>query len=162
MQPAPRCALRLSFFSFLLRPPQPLAVANSGPCLKGGCPLTMLARLPRASMGQVVLLNSSKIFPSQVVTSSPTLRPHKSFSCNTYGSPGKCVANKRLTDWLSLLDATLTKNRGGGPRLSTFRRMPSSVSTAPSLLPIPTKASTQPCAIIGVAACATGTKASWE
>src|SRR5712671_3175595 len=46
-------------------------------------------------------------------TSSPTLRPHKSFRCNTYGSP-VTVANKRLTVWLSPLDATLTKTPGGG------------------------------------------------
>jgi hypothetical protein len=32
------------------------------------------------------------------------------------------VANKRLTAWLSLLDATLTRNRGGPPP-STFRRL---------------------------------------
>ena len=32
------------------------------------------------------------------------------------------VANKRLTAWLSPLDATLTKNRGGGPPPRTFRR----------------------------------------
>src|SRR5713226_158213 len=38
--------------------------------------------------------NSSKIFPSQAVISSPTLRLHKSFSCNTYGSPRKCCKQK--------------------------------------------------------------------
>jgi len=31
------------------------------------------------------------------------------------------VANKRLTAWLSPLAATLTKNTGRGPRISTFR-----------------------------------------
>ncbi len=37
----------------------------------------------------------------------------KSFSCNIYASP-RSVANKRLTVWLSPLDAKLTKNTGGG------------------------------------------------
>jgi len=37
----------------------------------------------------------------------------KSFSCNTYGLLAN-VANKRLTVSLSPLDATLTKNKGGG------------------------------------------------
>ena len=32
--------------------------------------------------------NSFKIFSAQVVTSLPTLRPHKSFSCNTYKKQG--------------------------------------------------------------------------
>src|SRR5260370_42369219 len=38
--------------------------------------------------------NSFKIFPSQAATFSPTLRPHKSFSCNTYESPRKCCKQK--------------------------------------------------------------------
>src|SRR5260370_19713346 len=38
--------------------------------------------------------NSFKIFPSQAATFSPTLRPHKSFRCNTYGSPRKCCKQK--------------------------------------------------------------------
>src|SRR6266481_2710284 len=32
--------------------------------------------------------------PSQILTSSPTLRPHKSFSCNTYAAPRKCCKQK--------------------------------------------------------------------
>src|SRR5260370_1945686 len=38
--------------------------------------------------------NSLKIFPSQAVSFSPTPRPHKSFRCNTYGSPRKCCKQK--------------------------------------------------------------------
>src|SRR6266446_4239239 len=34
--------------------------------------------------------NSFKIIGSHGVTFSPTVRLHKSFSCNTYGSPRKC------------------------------------------------------------------------
>src|SRR5260370_7190095 len=51
-------------------------------------------------------------------TSSPTLRPHKSFRCNTYGSP-VTVANKRLTAWLSPLYATLTKTPHDAPSTPT-------------------------------------------
>jgi hypothetical protein len=38
--------------------------------------------------------NSTKIFPSQSVTLSPTLRLRKSFNCNTYASPRKCCRQK--------------------------------------------------------------------
>jgi hypothetical protein len=38
--------------------------------------------------------NCSKVFPSQAATFSPTLRPHKSFSYNTYGRPRKCCKQK--------------------------------------------------------------------
>src|SRR5882762_2996886 len=38
--------------------------------------------------------NSSKVFPSLPVTFSPTVRPRKSFSCNTYGSFRKCCKQK--------------------------------------------------------------------
>jgi hypothetical protein len=45
----------------------------------------------------------------------------KSFSCNTYDLCAS-VANKGLTSWLSLLDATLTKSRGGTSNdVRTFR-----------------------------------------
>ncbi len=54
-----------------------------------------------------------RIFPSHPVALSSKLRPRKPFRCNTYGLPAS-VANKRLTAWLSPLDATLTKNRGVG------------------------------------------------
>src|SRR5260370_36236465 len=54
-----------------------------------------------------------RIFPSHPVAISSKLRPRKPFRCNTYGLPAS-VANKRLTAWLSPLDATLTKNRGVG------------------------------------------------
>jgi hypothetical protein len=37
---------------------------------------------------------SSKIFPSLLVPFSPTVRPRKSFSCNTYGPPRKWCKQK--------------------------------------------------------------------
>ena len=52
------------------------------------------------------------------VTAHPRL---KSFSCNTYQSLRKSTANKRLTVLLNLLDATLTKNIGGGVQLLLTR-----------------------------------------
>src|SRR5260370_17629228 len=58
--------------------------------------------------------NSSKIFPSQVVTSSPTLRLHKSFSCNTYGSPRKCCKQKTYGRAKSFRCNTYKKPGGGG------------------------------------------------
>src|SRR6266852_5338903 len=39
-------------------------------------------------------LFARRIFPSHSVTFSPTQRPRKSFSCNTYGSPRKCCKQK--------------------------------------------------------------------
>ena len=41
---------------------------------------------PRWARG---LSNSFKIFPPQADTFSPTLRPHKSFRCNTYTNEGE-------------------------------------------------------------------------
>jgi hypothetical protein len=38
--------------------------------------------------------NSPKIAPPKNVTFSPTLFPHKSFRCNTYGSPYNCCKQK--------------------------------------------------------------------
>jgi hypothetical protein len=73
--------------------------------------------------------DSSKVFPSKAATLSLKLCYHKSFSCNTYGSLRKCVANKRLTVWLSPLDATLTKNTGWGPSASGGFQLPSSLAT---------------------------------
>jgi hypothetical protein len=66
--------------------------------------------------------------PSQVFTSSPTLRPRKSISWNTYGLPAS-VANKRLTVRLSPLDAILTKNRGRGQ--IDIQQLPSAHDASP-------------------------------
>jgi len=49
--------------------------------------------------------------PSQVVTSSPALPPINPLAATLMGLPPS-IANKRLTVWLSSLDAILTKNRG--------------------------------------------------
>ena len=105
--------------------------------------------------------DSSKIFPSQVVTSSPTLRLHKSFSCNTYGSPRKCCKQKTY-GLAKPFRCNTYKKQGVGAPPSTFRRMPSSISTAPSRLPIPAKDITHVRAIIGGADCGSCKKASQE
>jgi len=51
---------------------------------------------------------------SQAATFSPTLPPVNPLTATLMDLPAS-VANKRLTVWLNPLDATLTKNRGGGP-----------------------------------------------
>ena len=79
---------------------------------------------------QAVLLDPSvslclRQFHSQAErTSRICVTPHprlNSFSCNTYQPLRKSTANKRLTDLLNLLDATLTKNIGGGIQLLLTR-----------------------------------------
>jgi len=62
--------------------------------------------------------NSSKIFLSEAFTFSPTVRPHKSFSCNTYGSPRKCCKQKTYAKAKSFRFRTY-KKQGWGPRLAT-------------------------------------------
>src|SRR5437016_4563983 len=79
---------------------------------------------------QAVLLTPSAFlcvcqFPSQAertgrTSTSAHPRP-KSFSCNTYEALRKSAANKRLTVLLNPLDATLTKNIGGGVQLLLTR-----------------------------------------
>jgi hypothetical protein len=76
------------------------------------------------------------------------------------------VANKRLTAWLNLLDATLTKNTGGRGRChSRALRASRSTSSKPNVFfPLWNGVGdrTYPCAIIGFAACASAKKASRE
>src|SRR5882724_8220008 len=75
----------------------------------------MLARLPRASMGQVVLLTPSKSSAPTQLLSCQHFIPVSPLAATLMGLPAS-VANKRLTAELNLLDATLTENRGvGGP-----------------------------------------------
>ena len=104
------------------------------PATAQGAPRTMCAFcIPVSVPGlapQAVLLTGSvslclRQIPSPAertsricVTSHPRL---KSFSCNTYQSLRKSTANKRLTVLLNLLDATLTKNIGGGVQLLLTR-----------------------------------------
>src|SRR5467141_2786325 len=57
--------------------------------------------------------NSSKIFPPQTVTFSPTQRPHKSFSCNTYESPRKCCKQRAYRIAKSFSRNTYKKQGGG-------------------------------------------------
>src|SRR5260370_19465728 len=59
-------------------------------------------------------LNSSFPFPFNFPLSPSSFASPKFFICNTYASPAS-VANKRLTEELNPLDATLTKNIGEGP-----------------------------------------------
>ncbi len=78
--------------------------------------------------------DSSKIFPSRTAAFSPILRLHKSFSCNTYGSPRKCC--KQKTYVLSKSFRCNTYKKQGGTSLqaksrSLFRQ---ALSTVPYLV----------------------------
>src|SRR6266566_2499882 len=86
LQPTLAFTQRLTLFTSFLRPPQawrseiPDPVGKEGarrPCLPPGSPC-----------------DSFRIFLSRSITFSPTFRPHKSFGCNTYGSPRKCCKQK--------------------------------------------------------------------
>ncbi len=72
----------------------------------GGC-LAFYVRPPASPS------NSLKIFPPHPVTFSPTARPRKPFSCNTYGSPRKCCKQKTYAKAKSFRFRTY-KNRGVG------------------------------------------------
>src|SRR6266403_1406248 len=61
--------------------------------------------------------SSSKISPSHPVTSTPILRPRKSFSGNTYGSPRKCCKQKTYSRAKPFSRNTYKKQGGGGPAL---------------------------------------------
>src|SRR5882724_5766002 len=61
--------------------------------------------------------SSSKISPSHPVTSSPILRPRKSFCGNTYGIPRKCCKQKTYGKAKSFTCTTYKKQGGGGPAL---------------------------------------------
>jgi hypothetical protein len=76
--------------------------------------------------------NSLKLFPSMALTLSLTDGPRKSFVCNTYELPAS-VANKRLTEKLTPLPATLTKNRGVG--VAAFQRFSRSARSTGSAAP---------------------------
>src|SRR6266404_1322997 len=84
----------------------------SAPTIESASPL-MCARLPRASIGQLVLLTPPK-------SSHPTSLLYRQQSAPisplaaTLMRPPVSVANKRLTRYLSPLDSALTKNRGSG------------------------------------------------
>jgi hypothetical protein len=62
--------------------------------------------------------NYFKIFPSQAFTFSPTLRPHKSFRCNTYRSPRKCCKQKTYGLPKPFRCNTYRKHGVGHPQLS--------------------------------------------
>jgi len=59
--------------------------------------------------------NSAKIFPSRTVTFSPTLRPRKSFSRNTYETPRKCCKQKTYAKAKSFRCNTYKKQGVGVP-----------------------------------------------
>src|SRR5712664_127756 len=69
--------------------------------------------------------NSFKTFQSQAATFSPTLRPHKSFSCNTYGSPRKCCQQKTYVPAKSFSCNTYKKRGEGGGSPQTVNFQPS-------------------------------------
>src|ERR1700686_3781986 len=77
---------------------------------RGGCPANH-ARPPA-----LLQFTSAAFLPTD---HCPLFTAHdrfKSFSCILMDLPAS-VANKRLTAWLSPLDATITKNRGRGERV---------------------------------------------
>src|SRR5216683_1943211 len=84
-----------------------------------------------------------RIFNPHPVTFSPTLRPRKSFSGNTYGSPRRCCKQKSYGRAKSFSCNTYKKQGGGGPPFAplalhhsslvtffvlSFKTLPSSVS----------------------------------
>jgi hypothetical protein len=71
---------------------------------------------PRATHPRIgVLSEHRESTTSQVVTSSSTLRPHKSSSCNTYGSPRKCCKQKTYGLAKPFRCNTCKKQGGGIP-----------------------------------------------
>ena len=100
--------LRLPAAALAIGDPDLVGIADSGPAGKEGAPRSMLAR-------HAFFLSSSESFhPTQLVSrQQPT--PVTRLAATLTNSLAS-VANKRLTPGLSPLDATLTKNRGGGGR----------------------------------------------
>src|SRR6267378_5438924 len=78
-------------------------------CVKCFLSLTPPTRPPR----QVVLQTPSKSFGLTKSLSREQITCVSPLAATLMDLPAS-VANKRLTDWLSHLDATLTKNRGVG------------------------------------------------
>ncbi len=66
----------------------------------------------RASRAEGSLFGAT-YFPSKTVTFSPTIRPHKSFSGNTYGSPRKYCKQKTYAISKSFSCNTYKKHGGG-------------------------------------------------
>src|SRR5882724_12411060 len=88
----------------------------------------MSARLPRASMGQVVLLASPESFhPTQLLSRQHFVRVSP-LAATLMDFPAS-VANKRLTARLSPLDSALTKNRGWGNVMVNQRPLSSNIPT---------------------------------
>ena len=82
----------------------------------------MVSRLPRASMGQLVLLTPPKSSQPRPLLSRQQSAPISPLACNTYGSPRKCCKQKTCTITKSFRCNTY-KNRGWWPPpcdLSTF------------------------------------------
>ena len=116
--------LRLPAAALAIGDPDLVGIADSGPAGKEGATRTMLARLPRASMGQVVLLTCSESFhPTQLLSRQHFVRVSP-LAATFMVSPAS-VANKRLTVGLGPLDATLTRTRGRGLQLSSEAVSPS-------------------------------------
>src|SRR6266404_7791187 len=93
------------------------------PCRKGGCPANYARPFTQSLDGPGSPSNSFKIFPSDGVTFSPTLRPHKSFNCNTYGSPRKCCKQKTYGKTKSFRFNTYKKQGGGGAMVNQPSRL---------------------------------------
>jgi hypothetical protein len=71
-----------------------------------------------------------KIFPSQAATFAPILRPHKSFSCNTYETPCKCCKQKTY-DMAKTFRCNTYKKQGG----ASFKPKADLPSSGPSSVP---------------------------
>src|SRR6266403_4299454 len=105
--------LRLPAAALAIVDPDLVGIADSGPVGKEGAPRTMLARLPRASMGPAALLTPSKSSHPMELLSRQHFVRISPLTATLMDLPAS-VANKRLTARLSPLDSTLTKNRGVG------------------------------------------------
>ena len=77
--------------------------------------------------------NCFKIFPSHSVTLSPTLRPRKSFRCNTYELPRKCCKQKTYGGTKSFRCNTYKNTGEGSPTLQRgcFSKRALTLSPAP-------------------------------
>ena len=77
--------------------------------------------------------NCFKIFPSHSVALSPTLRPRKSFRCNTYELPRKCCKQKTYGGTKSFRCNTYKNTGEGSPTLQRgcFSKRALTLSPAP-------------------------------
>src|SRR5712664_86247 len=73
--------------------------------------------------------NSTKIFPSQSITLSPTLRLRKSFNCNTYADPRKCCKQKTYGNAKSFSCNTYQKQQSPSVTIQSASMTPHETGT---------------------------------